>query len=312
MPVVRMVERLMSAAATPIRRLAVDRRPSLAPSTPARSQPTRPLAWRLPMGSGHACARHTAMVGPWVMTAIESSPDAASALPHWDPTDVFPSLRSRELTAARERLGAELDRLVASYDEHGVGECEPHAPSAEEVAALEAVLTATNALEQEHAVVDAFVASFVSTDSRNDAAQGIASSLQRDAATHAPAGRPTGGMGGRPRPRRPGRGQPARRRPCLPPPAGRGPGRAPDARATGGALRRAGDDRVVGVGPAARATSRRSSRADVTLPDGTRRGGADHRGAGPGHQRRSGGAPGRVSTPNCGRGPPWPRRAPPP
>jgi hypothetical protein len=32
-------------AATPIMRQAVDTRPSSAPSTPARSQPSRPVAW---------------------------------------------------------------------------------------------------------------------------------------------------------------------------------------------------------------------------------------------------------------------------
>src|SRR5262249_32554150 len=40
-PVVRSTERLSPAAATPTSRLAVDSRPSLAPSTAARSQPTR-------------------------------------------------------------------------------------------------------------------------------------------------------------------------------------------------------------------------------------------------------------------------------
>jgi hypothetical protein len=64
------------------------------------------------------------------MAAIESPPANTTApLPRWDATDVFPSLHSRELSAARERLGADLDRLVALYDQHGVGEAEPHAPS---------------------------------------------------------------------------------------------------------------------------------------------------------------------------------------
>ena len=50
-------------------------------------------------------------------------------LPRWDVTDVFPSLQSRELTAAREQLGADIVRLVNLYDEHGVGEVAPHSPS---------------------------------------------------------------------------------------------------------------------------------------------------------------------------------------
>src|SRR5215207_1001507 len=107
------------------------------------------------------------MVGPWVMAATETARAAPpdEALPHWDPTDVFPSLQSRELTAAREGVGADLDRLVAMYDRFGVGECEPHPPTEEEVAALEAVLDATNAVERDLDVVRAFVASYLTTDS---------------------------------------------------------------------------------------------------------------------------------------------------
>jgi oligoendopeptidase F len=104
-------------------------------------------------------------------------------LPHWDVTDVFPSLHSRELTSARERLGADVVRLANLYDDHGVREIAAHGPSAEEVAAAEAVITETNAVERQYEVLRAYVASFVTTDSRNDAAQGLYSTLERDAAT---------------------------------------------------------------------------------------------------------------------------------
>src|SRR5215216_3063550 len=108
---------------------------------------------------------------------------ATETLPHWDATDVFPSLQSRELAAAREGVSAELDRLVATYDRYGVGECEPHAPSPDEIEAVEAVIDATNAVERDLDVVRAFVASYLTTDSRNGAAQGIYSALERDGAT---------------------------------------------------------------------------------------------------------------------------------
>ncbi len=105
------------------------------------------------------------------------------ALPRWDATDLFPSLGSRQLAAAREGLGAELDRLVAAYDAHGVGAVDPHPPSPEDVAALEEVLTATNEVEQAHATLTAYVASYVTTDSRDGEAQGIYSTLLRHSAT---------------------------------------------------------------------------------------------------------------------------------
>ncbi|CAN1722090.1 protein of unknown function [Hyphomicrobium sp. 1Nfss2.1] len=46
----------LSAAATPEIRLAVERMPSLAPSTAARSHPTRPLKWSSAPRSGQSVA----------------------------------------------------------------------------------------------------------------------------------------------------------------------------------------------------------------------------------------------------------------
>ena len=51
------------------------------------------------------------------MVAVDSP---TGSLPRWDVTDVYPSLHSRELTAAREQLGADLVRLTHLYDDHGV------------------------------------------------------------------------------------------------------------------------------------------------------------------------------------------------
>src|SRR5436189_3707238 len=102
------------------------------------------------------------MVGPWTMVATGSPPEPGT-LPRWDVSDVFPSLQSRQLTAAREQLGADIVRLVNLYDEHGVGEVPPHAPRDEEVAAADAVVAATNAVERQYERLRAYVASFVTT-----------------------------------------------------------------------------------------------------------------------------------------------------
>jgi pepF/M3 family oligoendopeptidase len=107
---------------------------------------------------------------------------ATETLPRWDVTDVFPSLQSRELRAARERLGAGVDRLVALYDDRGVGEVDPHSPTPDEVAALDEVLRATNDVERDHTTLRAYVGSFVATDSRDDDAQGLFSILEQHAA----------------------------------------------------------------------------------------------------------------------------------
>ena len=49
------------------------------------------------------------------------------SLPRWNVSDLFASVDSPQFHAADELLGAEVDRLAASYDEHGVGEIEPRA-----------------------------------------------------------------------------------------------------------------------------------------------------------------------------------------
>jgi pepF/M3 family oligoendopeptidase len=102
---------------------------------------------------------------------------STAALPRWDVTDVYPSLVSRELTAAREELGAELDRLVALYDTHGVGATEARAPTEQDVAALEEVIAATNAVSEAQTRIGGYVLSYVTTDSRDATAQGVASTL---------------------------------------------------------------------------------------------------------------------------------------
>src|SRR6476620_2352841 len=104
-------------------------------------------------------------------------------LPRWDPTALFPSLESREFAAAHEGLGAQVARLVALYDEHGVAEVAAHAPDAGEVAAFEAIIGATNDVNEAMEQLEAFTYAFVSTDSRDATAQGVLSELERHEAT---------------------------------------------------------------------------------------------------------------------------------
>jgi pepF/M3 family oligoendopeptidase len=106
-----------------------------------------------------------------------------STLPRWDPSALFPSLESRQLAAAHEAVGADVARLVALHDRHGVDETEPHEPSAEEVQAFEEVLAATNAVAADLLRLQVYVLSFVSTDSRNDTGQALFSELDRHDAT---------------------------------------------------------------------------------------------------------------------------------
>jgi pepF/M3 family oligoendopeptidase len=104
-------------------------------------------------------------------------------LPRWDASALFPDLASREFAAAHEALGASIARLVALYADHGVGEVAPHAPTDEEAAAFDAVLQATNAVSAEMERLEAFVFSYVATDSRDTVAQARLSEIERYEAT---------------------------------------------------------------------------------------------------------------------------------
>jgi oligoendopeptidase F len=104
-------------------------------------------------------------------------------LPRWDLSDLFPSLESREYAAAAESLGAGLTRLVARYDELGIRATEQRRPTDADRAAVEEVLAATNEVLAAHRLLLAYVTSFTSTDSYDDAAGAAHSGLQRHEAT---------------------------------------------------------------------------------------------------------------------------------
>jgi oligoendopeptidase F len=99
-------------------------------------------------------------------------------LPRWDVTDVFPSPDSREYAAADEAVGASVARLGALFDQHGIGTVEPHAPTPDELVALEEVLAATNDVLDQLRVLGSYLLAFVSTDAGDDLAQGMLSRLQ--------------------------------------------------------------------------------------------------------------------------------------
>ncbi|MEY2418931.1 MAG: hypothetical protein QOG90_1611 [Actinomycetota bacterium] len=104
------------------------------------------------------------------------------ALPHWDLSDLYPSLGSREYAAAREAFGAEVVRLEALYDEKGIRGGAPLAVDGNTVAAFEEAIDGTNGVLNQMRTVNAYISSFVTTDARDDAAQAELSGLQKDGA----------------------------------------------------------------------------------------------------------------------------------
>jgi pepF/M3 family oligoendopeptidase len=104
------------------------------------------------------------------------------ALPHWDLSDLYPSLGSREYAAAREAFGAEVVRLEALYDEKDIRGGAPLAVDGNTVAAFEEAIDGTNGVLNQMRTVNAYISSFVTTDARDDAAQAELSGLQKDGA----------------------------------------------------------------------------------------------------------------------------------
>ena len=105
-----------------------------------------------------------------------------TTLPRWDVSTFFPSVESRELALAHEGVEADLSRLVALYDRHDVRGGPPRPPTAEDVAALDEVLDATNELLEQSRLIGAYLYTFVTTDASDEAAAALRSRLQTELA----------------------------------------------------------------------------------------------------------------------------------
>ena len=97
-----------------------------------------------------------------------------SALPHWDVTDVFPSLESPEFAEGFRHALQRIDSLVALVDRLGV----PRKVS-QSGSTLGQILTEQNATLEEVATLEAYIYAFVSTNTRDADAQARLSELQQ-------------------------------------------------------------------------------------------------------------------------------------
>src|SRR4051812_19564585 len=103
-------------------------------------------------------------------------------LPRWDLSAFYPGLDSREFAGAHESIGAGVARLAALYDEHDVRGGDPVELDAAAIGAFEAVIAATNDLQDELRLVNAYLYGFVTTDARDDKAAALQSQLQAQSA----------------------------------------------------------------------------------------------------------------------------------
>jgi pepF/M3 family oligoendopeptidase len=103
-------------------------------------------------------------------------------LPRWSVADVHESLDARSVNEAMERIGAGTTRLVALFDQHGIRAVDPRPVAAADGIAADAVIGAYNALSEEYEELGAVIHATVTTDSRDERAQALASRLDLHAA----------------------------------------------------------------------------------------------------------------------------------
>lgn len=111
---------------------------------------------------------------------------ATTAPPRWDLTPLFAGLDDRAFTAALEGVYADVDRLVALFDEHGIGATAPRPVTDADVQLLDTVIGASNDLQRRLRPVNAYLYGLVTTDSRDDAAAAHLVELQTRTAALGP------------------------------------------------------------------------------------------------------------------------------
>ena len=108
------------------------------------------------------------------VTDTTDAPD----VPRWSTADVHESLDARTFTDAMERGAAEVDRLVALYDELGVRATDPRPPADTDGATADRVIDGYNRVAKQMLVLDSYVYAIVSTDSRHEHAQSLLSEIE--------------------------------------------------------------------------------------------------------------------------------------
>lgn len=100
-------------------------------------------------------------------------------LPHWDLTEIYPSLESLEFERGSARVGNEIRVLEQFFDTHNIARIENAVTDAHTVETFDQVTTQYNATLESYITLSAYIASFVATDSRNALAQAKHSALQQ-------------------------------------------------------------------------------------------------------------------------------------
>lgn len=101
-----------------------------------------------------------------------------TALPRWSVADIHQSFDARSFTDAMESAGAGVTRLEALFEEHNVRAITPRPVQPADGEAADSVISTFNNVVEAQEILGAYIYATVSTDSRNERAQGLLSEME--------------------------------------------------------------------------------------------------------------------------------------
>ncbi len=111
------------------------------------------------------------------MTTIDPQ-STAEELPRWSVSDLHESFDSRSFQEAMERSSADVARLEALFDEHGIRGVEARAVTEADGVAADAAITALNSYRDDADLMEAYLYATTSTDSYDERAQALMGEFQ--------------------------------------------------------------------------------------------------------------------------------------
>lgn len=112
--------------------------------------------------------------------------EPANPLPRWSVADIHESFDSRSFSDAKERSTADVERLIALFDELNIRATEQRSLTGADGTAADRAISEFNRVSDDLDLLDAYVYATVSTDSRNTQAQSLMSEINMVGASMRP------------------------------------------------------------------------------------------------------------------------------
>ena len=112
--------------------------------------------------------------------------EPADSLPRWSVADVHESFDSRSFSDAKERSTADVERLIALFDELNIRATDQRTLTDADGTAADRAIIEFNRVSDDLDLLDAYVHATVSTDSRNAQAQSLMSEIDMVGASMRP------------------------------------------------------------------------------------------------------------------------------